>query len=173
MVKQATPKSFFFFFKPFKMFFSYLNFRKEKTDSPLATTLWRCWHTYSPTRIVTNCFVPPMMAQPIKSKAPQLHNSPHYPTKPNNPILDNGLYLFIGQMWHPSSSIRPIESMTNNIIWTWGERNSTNQFHSAHCKTPSHLKPTHTHICQVFFFFFFPNKFCHFLGKILGNFIFF
>ncbi len=142
---------------------------------------------------VTNCFVPPPMAG-ATNKIQVTPNSPHYPTKPNNPVLDNGLNYLLVRRGTPLPSVP--HWVYNNIIWTCGERNSTNQIHSAHCKTPSCLKThsfdssiepgndlmsttylteqkkthsnarTHTH---VDFLFYFSNKFCHFFGKNLGK----
>jgi len=101
MVKQATSKSNFKKTKKKK--------RKKRFGFSNETLKVLAYLLAHPD--VTNCFVPPMV-QPIKSKAPQLPNFPHYPTKPNNPILSTMDYLFIGQMWHPSSSICPIEPIT-------------------------------------------------------------
>jgi hypothetical protein len=122
---------------------------------------------------VTNCFVPPM-AQPIKSKAPQTPQFPALSYQTEQPSSRQWTIYLLVRCGHPSSIIRPIESI-NNIIWTCGERNSTYQIHSAHCKTPLHLKPiylipplnpqmtwgkknhAHTHIPKGFFFFFITN----------------
>jgi hypothetical protein len=78
---------------------------------------------------VTNCFVPPPMAG-ATNKIQVTPNSPHYPTKPNNPVLDNGLTYLLVRRGTPLPSVP--HRVYNNIIWTCGERNSTNQnsFHS-------------------------------------------
>ncbi len=146
---------------------------------------------------VTNCFVPPPMAG-ATNKIQVTPNSPHYPTKPNNPVLDNGLTYLLVRRGTPLPSVP--HRVYNNIIWTCGERNSTNQNSFRSLQNPVTLKNpfiwflhwtrkrldvnyllhrgkknplkcarTHTH---VDFFKKNSNKFCNFFGKNLGKLFF-